>query len=203
MNTKNFAVLTVTFAIVSVMFAPNLAAASLLGDEVTISINGVFGNNPTTTTVGPGVEATYDGFNGACSPGGEQVRVDIDASEIWIAYEDFQSGPFFMCDDNQNVLDPVIITITDMDWVGQTGFITDIIDTGDCQLGSAQVLSPHSVEITHSGNFGGGGGPVLAECHFEIVTDHSVAGTLLPLDSTALFLAGMPRQGFGECRAVH
>lgn len=193
MNAKNFAVLTVTFTILSVMYAPNLASASLLGDEVTIAINGVFGNNPTTTTVGPGVEATYNGQNGPCVPPGEQVRVDIDASQIWIAYEDFVSGPFFMCDDNSNVIDPIIITITDMDWVGQPGFITDIVGpTGDCTAFiSAQVLGPHSVEIIHSGNFEASGQPVLSECHFELVTNHAVDGALLPISTTALFLAGM------------
>ena len=192
MNAKNFAVLTVTFAIVSVMFAPNLAAASLLGDEVTITMT-TTDFPPVTTIVGPGVEATFVGTDGACSPPGEEVRVDIDASQIWIAYEDFFSGPFFMCDLGGTPVDPVIITITDMNWVGQPGFITDIIGpSGDCTAFiSAQVLSPNSVEITHSGNFGPGGQQVLSECHFDLVTNHAVDGALLPISTTALFLAGM------------
>jgi len=189
MNAKNFAILTVTFAILSVMYAPNLASASLLGDEVTIAINGVFPNNPTTTIVGPGVEASFVGLDGICSPPGEVVDVDVGESQVWITYTDFNTPPFFMCDQNDNIIDPVIITITDMNWVGQSGIITDIIPeiNGCTDLISAVVLGPNSVEITHSGNFPN----TLSECHFDLVTDHTVDGFLLPIDSTALFLAGM------------
>lgn len=187
MNAKNFAILTVTFAILSVMYAPNLASSSLLGDEVTITMTADF--PPVTTIVGPGVEATFVGTDGACSPPGEEVRVDVGESQIWIAYEDFNTPPFFMCDLSGNIIDPVIITITDMNWVGQSGIITDIIPevNGCTDLISAVVLGPNSVEITHSGNFFN----TPSECHFDLVTDHTVDGFLLPIDSTALFLAGM------------
>jgi hypothetical protein len=185
---KTNRLLAAALALVLVV-SPGFAHASLIGDEVTISINGVFPNNPTMATVGAGIEATFVGFNGLCSPPGETVDVDVGDSQIWITLADAVNIPFFMCDQNDVLLDPVIITIEDMDWVNQAGEVIGIsIHPNGCVGGTtAVVLGPHSVQMTFPGQIFSS----LTECHFDLEVQHVVGGGLLPIDNTVLLLAGL------------
>jgi len=186
MNTKNFAVLTVTFAVLSVMLAPTTASANLIGDSVTVELLDGGGNSADLqsqiVTQGAGPEFILN------TGSDEQVNVDIESSTISITYiENF--GGFFAWGDSSN---PVTVKVTDLDWVAQSGTIVgaSIVSAPSGFGETVQVTGPHSIQVdTNIMNANGAFQPVTVVVQLQ--TQHSVAGELLPIDSTALFLAGM------------
>ena len=189
MKTKNLLAFALAATIIGVLFAPTSASASLLGDEVTISINGAFPFSTQSVTVDQTPEVTWVSSNHQdCLPAGEDITIDIDASEIWILLFD-EGVPYFMCDDN-GPLQTIEITISDMDWVGQDGKIKDITVQPDenCSFLNAEVLGPHSVKLTFPNFFFT---PIPNSCHFDLETDHVVGGELLSINTTALLVAGV------------
>ena len=189
MISKNILALTLGISLLSVILAPSMASASLLGDEVTINLAGDFsisGFGTQTNTVGPGVEFSFPG-TGACGQPDESFTVDLDESTIWVNIDE-NTNFFLYCDDFGATVDsPLILTLTSLDWVGQGGIITGITNNPPVGGVTAQVLGPHSVEI----QINAGGAPNSFSVHFDLNVVHSIAGEMLPIDSTALFLAGM------------
>jgi len=175
---------------------PGNVHASLLGDDVTISINGDFSNNPTVATVGPGTETTFTGLvGGLCdqASSGEFVSVDVDSSSIIITLADPTDLPFRMCDESDVLVEPAIITISDMHWVDSpSGQIVGITPEfcGIKIFQSAIVTDPHSVQITFLTQ-----GIDFFSCTFELEIQHPevsvpVGGEIIPIESTSLILAG-------------
>jgi len=189
MISKNILALTLGISLLSVILAPSMASASLVGDEVTINLAGDFsqsGFGTQTKTVGAGPEFQFP-RTAQCGSPDESIEVDLDGSTIWVNIGE-ATGSFLYCDDTGAAVDsPLIFTLTSLDWVGQSGIITGITNNPPVGGVTAQVLGPHSVEIRINAN----GAPQSFTVHFDLNVVHSIAGEILPIDSTALFLAGM------------
>jgi len=179
---------------------PGNVHASLVGDDVTISINGDFSNNPTVATVGPGTEVTFTGINGVlCAPGdsgGEIISVDVDSSSIVVTISDTTGPlPYRLCDESDMLVDPVTITVSDMQWVdnpsGQVvGITLQPQGCGSTIPQGATVTGPHSVEMTFLTQ-----NVDISTCTFELEIQHPevsvpVGGELIPIETTSLLLAG-------------
>ncbi len=191
MNSKNIFALTLGISLLSLMLAPSMASANLIGDEVTVTLDGTFDTeSPQTTTVGGGVEFPFPN-TGQCGSPDESFEVDLDGSSIWVNIAEF-TGFFLYCDDQGlDVGGPLTLTFTDLDWVNEpTGIVTGISVVGIPPVPvTAVVEGDHSVKVTiaASGHF------ESFSVQFDIFTDHTavVGGELLPIDSTALLMAGM------------
>ena len=112
------------------------------------------------------------------------VGVDQGTAFIWYTF----SGQFI-------TYDPLIITVGDIDWLDQNGnkipgSIDDVIcevDGNDVEINNID-FSSNQVAVEFEAVLVGGG---ITMAHCELVVSHPVAGELLPLDSSALFLAGI------------
>jgi len=161
------------------------AYASPIGDEVSILVecdldngNGIVGDY---FVVGPGPE-----FSTFCD---QVLEIIVDVGEdqgtafIWYTFP----GPF------QNS-DPLRITVGDIDWLDEAGnkipgSIDDVIceeDGNEFQINNID-FSSNQVAIEFMATFIGD----ITMAHCELVVSHPVAGELLPLDSTALMIAGL------------
>ena len=189
MNSKNIFALTLGISLLSLMLAPSMAYADLIGDEVTVTLDGTFDTeSPQTTTVGGGVEFQFPN-TGVCGTPDESFEVDMDGSSIWVNIAEF-TGFFLYCDDTGlDVAAPLTLTFTDLDWVSEpTGIVTGISVVGIPPVPvTATVEGDHSVKVTIAAT----GYFESFTVHFDIITDHPVGGELLPIDSTALLMAGM------------
>jgi hypothetical protein len=191
MKTKNIFALTLGISLLSIMLSPSMASANLIGDEVTVTLEGTFDTeSPQTNTVGAGVEFPFPN-TGTCGSPDESFEVDIDSSSIWVNIAEF-TGSFLYCDDQGlDVGAPLTLTFTDLDWVNDpSGIVTGINVVGVPPVPvNAIVNDEHSVTVTidASGYF------ESFTVHFDLITDHStvVGGEGLPIDSTALLMAGM------------
>ncbi len=199
MKTRKVLVLALAIAVIGVLYAPTLASANLIGDQVTVTLVGAdAGNNPPTQVAivvdGGAPEFMWlDSITGcpARAPQDDGVNVDIGNQEIWVTAFDVEGTGIIICDSNANrISEPLTFIIEDMNWVGQNGVITGISiqNTPEC-IGTttAVVLGPNSVQITLD--------PVgpLDKCHYDLEVEHGgdlIGGTLLPIDTTALLLAG-------------
>ena len=184
------------------------AYASPIGDQVgiktTLTGSNIFFDqgdqnpqmsNPTVVT--PGIEFGFqvDDKNTRFNPGaGLSVSVNIEENQVIVQL--FGSTPPF------GTQDGFIIEITDIDWVDENGNpiageITNVVcsdpalNQGIVQLAG---FGPHSItlEAISSINFvfDAVGGKEMV-CDFDTEHDTQVAGQLLPLDSTALMIAGL------------
>ncbi len=177
------------------MTGPNLAYASLTGDDVDLEVmpTPTFpgGEGMQSATVGPGVEFQFQPCFGG-SPG--VATIDIDSSSIWLDYSLGQ-------DDCQ--VDMHEIWLRDLDWTGdQPGKIVNVVPNNErCDLdvlitnfGDHEIhfkVNPFLIISDRAQN------ELNRECHFDIITEHEepprvVGGEFLPIDSTALLLAGLP-----------
>ncbi len=173
------------------MLAPSMASADLIGDEVTVTLDGTFDDeSPQTAIVGPGIEFQFPN-TGACGSPDESFTVDIDGSSIWVNIDE-NTGFFLYCDDTGlDVGDPLTLTFTDLDWVGNpNGIVTgiNVVGVPPVQV-IANVNDGHSVTVSIFAS----AAPASFTVHLELVTDHDqqVAGELLPLNTSALMIAGL------------
>jgi hypothetical protein len=196
MISKNIAVFTLGVAVLSILFAPSMASANLIGDDVTVDLVGADagnGVNPQTATVVPGATGEFNwGDAGTCSSPDEGIELNIDDSEIWISVFD-GTGFFVFCNSlGQSLSEPLTFIIDDLDWVQGTGSVTGINVQGNPAFPTnAQVIDGDTVQITINIPFGAVINIGVTDFHFDLEVDHAVAGEILPIDSTALFLAGM------------
>jgi len=161
------------------------AYASPIGDEVSILVecdlsngNGFGGD---FFVVDPDPE-----FSTFCNQVGT-IIVDVGEDQgtafIWYTF----GSPFI-------TYDPLRITVGDIDWLDQNGnkipgSIDDVIcevDGNDLQIINID-FSSNQVAVEFEAIQVGD----ITMAHCKLVVSHPVAGELLPLDSTALFLAGI------------
>ncbi len=181
-NTQKLLAGVLALVLVAGMTSP--AFASPMGDEISIHVECdlLNGNGMVMDyfVVGPGPELiTF------CPQVGEisvDVGVDQGTAFIWYTFP----GLF-------NSDEPLRITVGDIDWVDAAGnkipgSIEDVkcdVDSSELQINNLD-FSSNQVEIEFvADDFGS------AIVHCELVVSHPVAGELLPLDSTALMIAGL------------
>lgn len=146
----------VAFAVLALMVPANMAHATLVGDDVTITLLGADpGNNPQS----PGVTATVQGgapepefvWDDALCAFDDGAAVDIEDSTITVSWGGFL-GASVICNSNGDILDqPLDFTITSLDWVNNpNGIVADISETSNSGVfpTTAQVLGDHSVRVT-------------------------------------------------------
>ena len=189
MNNRHVLSIFLFTAVLGLLFVPTTASASLIGDSATVEVfTGVSSLGPQTeTVVSPGLpEFSY--FTGPDN----SLTVDIESSTIQIDFFD-EFTSIFVLGTGEN---PITIEITDLDWVGQPGIIVGAsIVGGPSAFGeTVQVTGPHSVEVVVNANNASPVGGTFLSILVQLETDHSgngaVAGEILPIDSTALILAG-------------
>ncbi len=169
-------------AISAMLLLTNYSAAyaSPEGDDVFVDADcdGIL--EPTLVKVDWNVE-----FNTSC-PQANIISVDIgeDQGTAFIWY-DFPVG--------FNTADPLTIIVDDIDWLDENGnqipgFIEDVdcVIPADVQINNVD-FSSDSVAIEFEATTPGA--PTIVHC--DLIISHPVAGELLPLDSTALLLAGL------------
>lgn len=103
--------MTLAMALAVIAALPGKAKATLIGDEVTLEVfaNGMSFLGPFTETVGAGSE-----FNVV-----DLITVDVGASSIEFTIIDGGPGVVFGVDAD--------FVLTDLDWIGETGSIVDVI----------------------------------------------------------------------------
>jgi len=190
MNNRKVLSLALFTAVLGLLFAPSTASASLIGDSATVEVfTGVTSLGPQTETVVSPGDPEFSYFTGPDN----SLTVDIESSTIQIDFFD-EFTSVFVLGTGEN---PITIEITDLDWVGQPGIIVGAsIVGGPSAFGeTVQVTGPHSVEVVVNANDASPVGGTFLSILVQLETDHSgngaVAGEILPIDSTALFLAGM------------
>ncbi|MFB5606496.1 MAG: hypothetical protein ACE5RI_01160 [Candidatus Nitrosomaritimum yanchengensis] len=147
----------VAFAVLALMVPPNIAHATLIGDDVTVTFVGAdIGNNAThggtiTNTVGIGSDGfTWVDPGNSCSPPDEFIEVNIEESSIIISLTD-NEGVFYVCNGASAVIsDPVTFNIESLDWIDfPDAILTGINRTDSDPIATTeQVTGPHSVTIT-------------------------------------------------------
>jgi len=186
MISKNILAITLFTAVLGLLFAPTSASASLIGDSATVELfTGGASQGSQTATVDTSGTPEFNYFTGPDN----SLSVDIESSTIQIDLVDGFTGLYVI----GNGLNPIVIQITDLDWVGMPGTIVgaSIVSPPSGFGETVQVTGPHSVEVavaTANNAFAGG---TLASILVQLQTSHTVAGELLPIDSTALMLAGL------------
>jgi len=172
-------------ALVLVVGMTSPAFADPTGDEISILVEcDLFNDNAVVAdyfVVGPGSELIT-----SCVQVGT-IIVDVGEDQgtafIWYTFD----GPFI-------TYEPLRITVGDIDWLDEAenkipGSIDDVI----CEVDG---INFQIINIDFSSNqvaveFEATDLSPIIMAHCELVVSHPVAGELLPLDSTALFLAGI------------
>jgi len=175
-----------TLALVLVAGLTTPAYASLIGDEVSIEVtptppSGIPGPSEIVTSIPNDPEFTYSFCNSA--NGGTEV--DIDEQSIWFRY--FEISGTLTC-----TVAAHTVVLSSLNWVNDpNAVILNIIEQGggNIPILSATVTGPNEVTIDIDGFQLQPGG--VAEAHFDIIPDHKVAGELLPLNTSALMIAGL------------
>ena len=146
----------VAFAVLALMAPPNVAHATLIGDEVTVTLVGAdTGNNALGASITDTVVAGADSFvwvdaGLGCFPDDESIAVDIEESTITVHLTD-NTGVFFVCNGaGGTISDPVTLNIEGLDWIDfPNAILEDITRTDvDAIATTEQVTGPHSVSIT-------------------------------------------------------
>ena len=182
MKTKVLSLLAISAMLLLTNYST--AYASPIGDEVSILVecdlsngNGFGGD----FVVDPDPE-----FSTFCDQVGT-IIVDVGEDQgtafIWYTF----NGPFI-------TYDPLRITVGDIDWLDQNGnkipgSIDDVIcevDGNDLEIINID-FSSNQVAVEFEAIMVG----VITMAHCELVVSHPVAGELLPINSTSLFLAGL------------
>ncbi len=171
-------------ALISTISLPATEAyATLMDDFVEIEVDG-------PTSIGPEspvqvTAAVETGFSLCVNPNNGGSSIDIGESSIWVDYGD----------DGSCVHDPHDIWFTSLDWTNNpNGIIVDAVISNSTLPVPVEItlVGPHEihVEIDKAGmgfttNF------ETVSFHIDIITEHPVAGELLPLDTSALMIAGL------------
>ena len=168
-----------TLALVLVVGMTSTAYASLIGDTIHFKLGGVI-------TLCEGDVVVVD-------PGVEIIcflsSVDIDGDSIW--FETVSSFP------NGTPIAGVTYEFTDLDWVDNSDAIiigVEIVSPTNIPVGTP-VFDDHSISITNL-SFPldcGVESSCIAEWHLDIQTNHgqAIGGTYIPIDQSALLLAGV------------
>ena len=173
-KTKILTTSIMAITILGLIIPTNMASATLIGDIVTVELVGATagnGVNPQTDTVVVGADSFLWGSSGACGSPDESVSVDIEDSTITVSWGEF-TGFFLFPDDACNILDPITLDITDLDWVGMPGgIVTGITLTSNLSVvpTSGLVTGDHSVQISTSLYGIGDSGFV----EYELETNHT------------------------------
>jgi len=173
-----------TLALVLVAGLITPAHASLIGDEVFIEVTPAPFLEPDPSAIVISDPTDPEFTYSFCVAVNGETEVDIDELSIWFSYFEF-SGQFGC------TVAPHTVVLSSLNWVNDpNAVILDIIQQGgNLAIISATVTGPNEVTIEIGGfNLVPGG---LVEAHFDIIPDHRVAGELLPLDSSALMIAGL------------
>ena len=146
----------VAFAVLALMVPANMAHATLIGDDVTIVLDGADTNNHpdapnvTDTVLDSSSEANFSWSDVGCAAD-DGVSVDIEDSTIEVSWGG-GFGLVVICDTGGTRIDqPLNFTLTSLDWVGVPGaIITGVSETSSSGMfaTSATVLGDHSVEVT-------------------------------------------------------
>jgi len=175
-------------ALVLVAGMTSPAFASPIGDEISIHVEcDLLNGNGLVEEyflVGPGPELT-DGF---CPQVGNitvDVGEDQDTAFIWYTF----SGPF-------EEWNPFRITVGDIDWVDESrNKIPGSIEDAVCEVDSPDLLINNigltSNLVTLEFKAANPGIDVMVHCELVVSHDQQVAGELLPLDNSALMIAGL------------
>ena len=177
-NTQKLLAGTLALVLVAGLGTP--AYASLIGDTMhvkvsNLSINAVLCDDD-IVVVDPGVEV----------PDCAGTVIDVNGDSIW-----FTS---FLLEDGFTAPE-LLFEFTSMDWTNNpSGKIigVELFDTTPVPMLDL-TFTDNSITL-HNDEFlvvCGGPPECIVEFHIDIETFHPVAGELLPLDSTALFLAGI------------
>ena len=175
-----------TLALVLVAGLTTPAYASLIGDEVFIDVvptppSGTPGPSAIVSSIPNNPEFTYS----FCNAANGATEVDIDEQSIWFSYFEF-SGTL-TC-----TVAAHTVVLSSLNWVNDpNAVILNIIEQGggNIPILSATVTGPNEVTIDIDGFQLQPGG--VAEAHFDIIPDHKVAGELLPMNTSALMIAGL------------
>jgi hypothetical protein len=173
--------LAVALALVLVAGMTSPAYASLIGDamHVTITIAGTPFCDEDIVVVDPGVELID------CHP--VFPAIDLNGDSIWFESDEFPDG---------TPLPTITYEFTDMDWVDNPeGVIVDVKFFGPNTLPIAGLsFTDHSITLSHGAfSLDCGVEPTCkVEFHVNIQASHDqlVGGTSIPIDQSALLLAG-------------
>jgi len=180
-NTQKLLAGVVALVLVAGMTSP--AYASLVGDTIHFKVS-----SPAAGTIfcegdavveDPGVEVP--------NCGGTGIEVDIDANSIW-----FESvGPL----GDGTTVSNLLFEFTDLDWFNNpNGKIigVELVNPQTVPISTLE-FGDHSISVENDQFTLDCGGPpeCIIEWHIDIETFHPVAGELLPLDNSALMIAGL------------
>jgi len=186
MNKRHLLSIALFSAVLGLLFSPTSASASLIGDSVTVELFDGAGNSADqqtqVVTQGAGPEFILN------TGSDEQVNVDIESSTISITYIENQGG-FFTWGSSTN---PVTVKITSLNWIGQSGIISgaNIVSPPSGFGETVQLIGQNGIQVdTNIMQANGFFQPVTVVVQLE--TTHTIGGELLPIDSTALLLAGI------------
>ena len=166
------------------MFSPNFAQASLLGDEVSIQVispNLVLPpNSPVIVVDDPNNPEVF--YSLCVNPTDGGSTIDIGDSEIWFKFS--SGGP---C-----THDAHSVWLMDLDWTDTPGKIVGVTQ-GVCNIEFEEIdvsFGDNEIHFDFSDTQTSGD---EIECHFDIHTEHDevVGGEFLYMDSTALMLGGI------------
>jgi len=168
-------------AIAATLFlsAPVTTLASLIGDEVTVTLQGYNGTDKTqtnTTTAGTGHEFNYTVQNTTmfCKDG--FIEIDIEESVINITLVKIDGGEFTFCNLDKDIIgNPLIFNFTDLNWLPVDGVITEILNITDpTPLNETHaVAGDHAVDITINATEFAGMPGLSLEFLYELITEHA------------------------------
>jgi len=174
------------------LFSPNFAHASLIGDEVSFNVEAsdLNGFDPPTAVVVDDPDNPEFSYS-QCEDFRGGTTVDVGDSSVW-----FEWGTETFC-----IFDSSQVWLEDLDWVDKDGKIVGVTGAENCELSEVFedviiTFEDHAIHFEFA-EFAIQGG--MIECHFDIETEHEedpqprppvVGGGFLPIDSTALLLAG-------------
>jgi len=157
---------------------PGNVHASLIGDEVHATITFKVNNNIVLdeTKIVDGTVEFENVFSSSAA-----IRIDVDEKTISIIYSAAPTGTLFT---------PHIFVIDDLDWIGQQGQILGVFGVSNPDNISIDSITTtaHSITI-EAGNVQIPGQETI---RFDVTLDvsHAVGGSPIPIDTTALLLAG-------------
>jgi hypothetical protein len=147
----------IAFAVLAFMVPTNMAHATLIGDDVSVTFvgadtgnNATFGGTITNTVVDGSDGFTWVDAGLGCIPEDESIEVNIQESSITITLYDGE-GVFFVCNGVGAIIsDPVTFNIESLDWIDSPDAILTGINRTDSDpiATTEEVAGPHSVSIT-------------------------------------------------------
>ena len=173
--------------VLALIFAPTSASASLIGDSVTIELlSGATSIDTKTETVLSGAGPEFIMNTGS----DEQINIDIESSTIQIEFIETLTDVFTFPGGNI-----VTLIISSLDWQEGGGIVTGASFVGaPSGFGeTVQVIDDHTIQVDVDINNQQLGFGIILTLDVQLQTEHGfqgVGGELLPIDTTALLLAG-------------